>query len=74
MIGGLISFLGYIYFQKELALIPVVGGYLIRMAGYVGPFLLGAVIGSRYDDKLHVNWKRSLVAILAAGVMIYLIL
>lgn len=73
VIGGLISFLGYIYFQKELALIPVVGGYLIRMAGYVGPFLLGAVIGSRYDDKLHVNWKRSLVAIFAAGVMIYLI-
>ena len=73
VLGGLTSYLGYVHFQKELALIPVVGGYLIRMAGYVGPFLLGAVIGSRHDDKLHVDWKRSVVALLTAVIMVYLI-
>lgn len=72
-VGIAISYLGYIRFQQELALVPFVGGYLIRMVEYLTPFLFGAVIGTWFHQKLYVSWKKGIIGIISSGVMLLLL-
>lgn len=69
-----ISYLGYLRFQAELASVPVVGGYLIRMTEYVTPYLIGALIGYKFSKKLSVTWKHCVVGILCCGIILGLLL
>lgn len=72
--GVLISYLGYIRFQQELATIPVVGGYLIRMAEYFTPFLIGAVVGNWFEEKIYVGWKNCVVGGISSVAILVLLL
>lgn len=67
------SYLGYVKFQQELALVPFVGGYLIRMAEYITPFLLGAIIGTYFSNQIYVTWKNGVIGILCSGAIIFLL-
>lgn len=69
--GILISYLGYIKFQQELAAVPFVGGYLIRMAEYLTPYLIGGVIGTYFSQRLSVNWKHSLVGLFCSCIIVF---
>lgn len=75
LIGGIaISYLGYIKFQQELAVVPVVGGYLVRMAEYVTPYLIGGIIGTRFCQKIYVSWKKCIVGVISSCAIIVLLL
>lgn len=63
---SVLSYLVYIKYQGQIALIPMVGGYLIRCAEYIIPYLLGGIIGSWFQDKIYVSGKRSLVGIISS--------
>jgi hypothetical protein len=73
-IGVVISYLGYIKFQKELALVPFVGGYLIRMAEYLTPYLLGGAIGTWFSEKIYVSWKNCIVGVVSSCTIIFLLM
>ena len=73
-LGIVISYLGYIRFQQELAVIPVVGGYLIRMAEYLTPYLIGGIIGTWFHQKIYVSWKKCMVGIISSCAIIILLL
>lgn len=72
ILGILISYLGYIKFQQELAAIPVVGAYMVRMAIYFTPYLLGGIIGSRFDKKIYVSSKKCLFGRISSCVILFL--
>ena len=61
ILGIVISYSGYIRFQHSLATIPIVGGYLIRMAEYLTPYLIGGIIGTWFSTKLNVTWKNCII-------------
>lgn len=69
-----ISYLGYIKFQQELATVPIVGGYLIRMAEYVTPYLIGGIIGTWFNNQIYVNCKTCLVGIISSCIFFLLLL
>jgi len=69
-----ISYLGYLRFQVELASVPVIGGYLIRMTEYITPYLIGALIGYKFSKKLHVTWKHCVIGLLCFGTILGLLL
>lgn len=73
-LGIVLSYLGYIRFQQELAVVPVVGGYLVRMAEYLTPYLLGGIIGTWFNEKIYVGWKNCMVGVTASCVIIFLLL
>ena len=74
ILGVTISYLGYIRFQQELALIPFFGGYLIRMAAYLIPYLLGAIIATRFENGISVKWKDCVIGIFGSCIIIFLLL
>lgn len=67
---SVLSYFAYIKYQGKIALIPMVGGYLIRCAEYIIPYLLGGIIGSWFQDKIYVSGKRSLVGIISSLIII----
>lgn len=73
-LGIVISYLGYIKFQQELAVVPVVGGYLIRMTEYFTPYLIGGIIGTWFDQKIYVSWKNCMVGVISSCAIIILLL
>ena len=73
MAGLSISYLGYIRFQAELASLPFVGGYLVRMAEYVTPYLIGGMIGTWFEKNISVSWKRSILGIVSGCGIIWLL-
>lgn len=74
ILGILISYLGYIRFQQELASIPVVGAYMVRMAVYFTPYLLGGIIGFWFDEKIYVSPKKCLFGRISSCVILFLLL
>lgn len=74
ILGILISYLGYIRFQQELAAIPVVGAYMVRMAVYFTPYLLGGIIGFRFDKKIYVGPKKCIFGGISSCVILFLLL
>ncbi len=68
-----ISYLGYIRFQLPVAQIPILGGYLVRMAEYLVPYLLGGIIGTRFSEKINVGWKNCIVGVISSCVIIVLL-
>lgn len=73
ILGILISYLGYIKFQQELAAIPIVGAYMVRMAVYFTPYLLGGIIGFRFDKKIYVSSKKCLFGGISSCVILFLL-
>lgn len=73
MCGIVISYLGYIKLQEELATVPFVGVYLIRMAEYFTPYLLGAIIGTYFEKKIYVNWKNGIVGIVCSCIILIML-
>lgn len=73
-LGIAISYLGYIRFQIELAMVPIVGGYLIRMSEYITPYLIGGIIGTWFSQKIYVGWKKSIVGVIMSSFIIIILL
>lgn len=70
----LIAWLGYLRFPQELAAIPFVGEYLIRMTMYLFPHLIGAVTGVRFHEKIYVGRKNCILGITGSFALIFLLL
>ena len=64
-IGSLLSYLGYIKFQKELASLPFIGAYLVRMSIYFTAYLFGSAISTWLRHKLHVTRTSFILGILS---------
>ncbi len=73
LLGISISYLGYIHYQRELATIPYIGGYLVRMAEYLTPYLFGSIIGIWLDNKLQVTRSRALGGFIGCCIIILLL-
>lgn len=71
--GVIISYLGYIRFQQELATIPAVGGYLVRMAEYLTSYLIGGIMGTWFDKKIYVTWKECWIGAISSCTVIFLL-
>ncbi len=73
-IGILLSYLGYIRFQVEVAGIPFVGGYLVRMSEYLAPYLIGGAIGTWLTGKIAVGWKNCIAGLIGTCAALFLLL
>lgn len=74
IVGVAISLMGYVVFQRELANVPVVGGYLVRMAEYITPYLIGACIGTWYSEKINVGIRNCMIGVIISCVIILLLM
>lgn len=73
LVGVAISYLGYIKFQAELFGVPFAGGYLIRMSEYITPYLIGGMLGTWFQGKISVDWKKCPVGVIASVVIVVLL-
>lgn len=72
--GVSVSYCGYIIFQEELASIPVIGGYLIRMSEYFTPYLIGGIIGTWFKNHIYTNFRKNILGIIGSCLIIFLLL
>lgn len=73
IMGVAISYLGYIKFQEELAMVSFIGPYLVRMTEYLTSYLVGGVIGTYFSVNTSVKRNGFIFGIISSCMILYLI-